>query len=68
MTEESMNYHPQHPLPTEIQQMDHEDTICKYCGISYLIHNEIKRIQKLLEDCEKEVSYYSLLIIIIGLL
>lgn len=56
MSQENIIYHPQHPLPNEIRQMDHEDTICKYCGISYLIHNEIKRIQKLLEDSEKEVN------------
>ena len=55
MSQENLDYNLQHPLPNEIQQMKHEDTICKYCGISYLIHNEIKRIQKLLEDSEKEV-------------
>lgn len=56
MTNQTDEYQPQHPLPAEIQQMNHEDTICKYCGISYLIHNEIKRIQKLLDDSQKEVS------------
>ncbi|XP_066911893.1 putative leucine-rich repeat-containing protein DDB_G0290503 [Clytia hemisphaerica] len=47
---------PQHPLPKEIQQMSHEDTICKYCGVSYLIHNEMKKLQKLLEESQKEVE------------
>jgi hypothetical protein len=38
-------YNPQHPLPEEIRKMTRDDTVCQYCGVSYLIHNEIKRIE-----------------------
>ena len=36
---------PVHPLPDEIQQMGTDDTVCKFCGVSYLIHREIKKLE-----------------------
>lgn len=36
---------PVHPLPDEIQKMGTDDTICKFCGVSYLIHREIKKLE-----------------------
>jgi hypothetical protein len=36
---------PVHPLPEEIQAMNIDDTICKFCGVSYLIHREIKKLE-----------------------
>jgi len=56
VNEANLNYEPQHPLPQEIQEMNNEDTICKYCGVSYLIHNEMKKLKKLLEEYQKEVT------------
>ena len=42
-------YTPQHPLPAEIKSMNHDETICEYCGISYLIHTEIKNLEDKLQ-------------------
>lgn len=36
---------PVHPLPEEIQNMGTADTVCKFCGVSYLIHREIKKLE-----------------------
>lgn len=49
-------YLPQHPLPEEIKEMKRDDTVCQFCGVSYLIHNEIKSLQKELDECNKEVE------------
>ncbi len=37
---------PIYPLPNEILKMEHAETICKYCGISYLIHSEVKKLKE----------------------
>lgn len=49
---------PQHPLPEEIQQMKRDETICKFCGVSYLIHNEVKALQEKLAEAEKQLEFY----------
>ena len=36
----------EHPLPEEIREMDRDDTVCKFCGVSYFIHHEIKQLQQ----------------------
>lgn len=36
---------PIYPLPNEILNMDRDETVCQFCGVSYLIHNEIKRLE-----------------------
>ena len=54
---ESISYKPQHPLPEEIQKMKRDDTICQYCGVSYLIHNEIKKLEEKINSYEKKVNW-----------
>ena len=49
---------PQHPLPEEIQKMERDETVCKFCGVSYLIHNEVKALQERLAEAEKQMKYY----------
>jgi hypothetical protein len=41
------------PLPPEIEQMPEEETCCKFCGVSYLIHREVTRLKSLLQNFEK---------------
>lgn len=36
---------PQFPLPDEILKMEKDETVCQFCGVSYLIHNEIKKLE-----------------------
>ncbi|GFS09114.1 leucine-, glutamate- and lysine-rich protein 1-like [Elysia marginata] len=50
------HYTPQHPLPEEIKKLARDDTVCKYCGVSYLIHNEIKALEDKLATQEKELT------------
>ncbi|XP_053379441.1 restin homolog isoform X2 [Mercenaria mercenaria] len=49
---------PQHPLPEAIQKMDRDETVCRYCGVSYLIHSEIKALEKKLKALEKELEHH----------
>lgn len=48
----------QHPLPEEIKKMGRDETVCKFCGISYLIHNEIKALEDKLKAAEEELVFY----------
>jgi hypothetical protein len=48
---------PEHPLPEEIRLMTRDDTVCKFCGVSYLIHNEIKRLEDQLEEAMAELLH-----------
>lgn len=52
------HYIPQHPLPQEIQKMERDDTVCQFCGVSYLIHSEMKALLKRVEEAEKTMEHY----------
>jgi hypothetical protein len=43
--EEFEKHVPVHPLPEEIQKMKKDETVCQFCGVSYLIHREIKKLE-----------------------
>ena len=49
---------PEHPLPDEIRKMKRDQTVCKYCGVSYLIHSEIKALEEKLRSTQKELENY----------
>ena len=49
---------PKNPLPQEILDMRHEDTVCQYCGIPYLIHSEMSKMKKRVAQLEKELEEY----------
>lgn len=36
---------PVYPLPVEILTMSKDETVCQFCGVSYLIHTEIKKLE-----------------------
>ena len=46
-------------LPKEVQEMERQDTVCKFCGVSYLVFSEIKELEKRLEDSENKIKQYS---------
>ncbi|XP_078617197.1 uncharacterized protein LOC144885228 isoform X2 [Branchiostoma floridae x Branchiostoma japonicum] len=50
---------PEHPLPDELQLMERDDTICKFCGVSYLIHHEIKRLEDQVKYLEEELEQHT---------
>ncbi|XP_065061233.1 synaptonemal complex protein 1-like isoform X2 [Rhopilema esculentum] len=49
---------PQHPLPKEIQSMKPDETVCQFCGVSYLIHNEIKKLEEEILFLQKKLKQY----------
>uniref|UniRef100_A0A8C5KPL4 Leucine, glutamate and lysine rich 1 n=1 Tax=Jaculus jaculus TaxID=51337 RepID=A0A8C5KPL4_JACJA len=49
---------PIHALPEEIQKMSPEETVCKYCGVSYLILHEFKAMEEKLKAMEEEMKFY----------
>ncbi|CAF0992035.1 unnamed protein product [Rotaria sordida] len=52
-------YTPKFPLPVDITSMSRQDTICQFCGISYLIHNEIKALEIKCQKLEADLAYYT---------
>ncbi|KAF5401417.1 hypothetical protein PHET_05412 [Paragonimus heterotremus] len=44
---DNLTYRPKFPLPEELRNLSRYQTVCQYCGVSYLVLSEIKR----LEDC-----------------
>ena len=49
---------PQHPLPEEIRKMARDETVCKFCGVSYLIHREIKALEDRVKDLETQLKQF----------
>lgn len=49
---------PEHPLPKEIQEMKRDETVCQFCGVSYLIHNEIKKLEDEIVKLKRELEKY----------
>jgi hypothetical protein len=52
-------YTPQFPLPADITSMSRQDTVCQFCGVSYLIHNEIKALEMKCQKLENDLAYYA---------
>lgn len=51
-------YNPVNPLPEEIRALPSDETVCKFCGVSYLIHNEIKKLEMELEKVNQQLEGY----------
>nr|XP_020844551.1 leucine-, glutamate- and lysine-rich protein 1 isoform X2 [Phascolarctos cinereus]XP_020844552.1 leucine-, glutamate- and lysine-rich protein 1 isoform X2 [Phascolarctos cinereus]XP_020844553.1 leucine-, glutamate- and lysine-rich protein 1 isoform X2 [Phascolarctos cinereus] len=56
---DSMDRHiPIHALPEEIQKMSRGETVCKYCGVSYLILHEFKLMEEKMKAMEADMKFY----------
>ena len=56
---EFLHYCPEKELPDEIKKLPKDEVVCKFCGVSYLIHHEIKELQKrlkYLETCSSQLE------------
>ncbi|XP_069721233.1 protein LEKR1 isoform X2 [Phaenicophaeus curvirostris] len=49
---------PIHPLPEEIRKMSRDETVCKYCGVSYLVLHEFKMMEDKVKAMEREFQFY----------
>jgi len=56
---ELLRYCPEKDLPDEIKSLPKDEVVCQFCGVSYLIHHEIKELQaklKYLELCSSQLE------------
>lgn len=56
--EDWQRYRPQHELPADVQTLPRDETVCKFCGVSYLIHNEIKKLEEKVQFLERQLQHY----------
>ncbi|XP_019134516.2 trichohyalin isoform X2 [Larimichthys crocea] len=47
---------PVHPLPEEIKKMERSETVCRYCGVSYLIFHEFHQLNTRVAQLEAELQ------------
>ncbi|KAM4590002.1 uncharacterized protein lekr1 [Fundulus diaphanus] len=47
---------PAYPLPEEIKMMERSETVCRYCGVSYLIFHEFHQLRSQLAQLEAELQ------------
>ncbi|XP_071352838.1 trichohyalin isoform X2 [Trachinotus anak] len=47
---------PIYPLPEEINKMERSETVCRYCGVSYLIYHEFHQLHTRLAQLETELQ------------
>ncbi|XP_047246898.1 protein LEKR1 isoform X2 [Girardinichthys multiradiatus] len=47
---------PVYPLPEEIKKMEHSETVCRYCGVSYLVFHEFHKLRTQLAQLEAELQ------------
>lgn len=45
-----------HELPKAVQKMSRADTVCRFCGVSYLIFNEFKDLESKLQVTQEELQ------------
>nr|XP_026689881.1 putative protein tag-278 [Ciona intestinalis] len=49
---------PQHPLPDDLKNLPNDETVCQFCGVSYLIHHEIKKLEEMVAHLEQELKFH----------
>lgn len=42
--------------PEDIRSLDHGETVCRFCGVSYLVHHEIKKLEDKLQRLENDLK------------
>ena len=47
-----VKFTPQKELPEEIKILPRNETVCKFCGVSYLVHHEIKALEDRVSELE----------------
>ena len=50
------HYVPQRELPDEIKELPVDETRCKFCGVSYLVHHEVKRLEDLVDELKGQID------------
>ena len=40
----------------DIQRLPHGETVCRFCGVSYLVHHEIKRLEDAVESMKGQLK------------
>lgn len=49
------NYVPSKELPKEVLELPPDETRCRFCGVSYLVHHEVNKLKEVIKELEAKL-------------
>ncbi|KAL5479655.1 hypothetical protein EMCRGX_G023206 [Ephydatia muelleri] len=49
-------YLPAKDLPPDLKSLPREETVCQFCGVSYLVHHEMKTLESIITDLRGQLQ------------
>ena len=50
------SYVPSKELPKEVLELPPDETRCRFCGVSYLVHHEVSKLKEAIKDLQIKLT------------